>query len=44
MSRAARERARAAFGIDVHGQRLQGCYDRLLSHRAGASEAENCLA
>lgn len=44
MSHAARERARAAFGIDVHGQRLQGCYDRLLSHRAGAGEAENCLA
>jgi glycosyltransferase involved in cell wall biosynthesis len=44
MSQAARRRAREAFGIDVHGQRLQDCYDRLLSNRASASEAENCLA
>jgi len=40
MARAARERARDAFGIDVHGQRLQGCYDRLFSRRAGTHEAE----
>jgi glycosyltransferase involved in cell wall biosynthesis len=44
MSQAARRRAREAFGIDVHGQRLQDCYDRLLSNGASASEAENCLA
>jgi glycosyltransferase involved in cell wall biosynthesis len=41
MSRAARERAREAFGIDVHGQRLQRCYDRLFPRRAGAYEVEN---
>jgi glycosyltransferase involved in cell wall biosynthesis len=44
MARAARERARDAFGIDVHGQRLQRCYDRLLSRGAGAREMENHLA
>jgi glycosyltransferase involved in cell wall biosynthesis len=44
MSQAARRRAREAFGIDVHGRRLQDCYDRLLSNGASASEAENCLA
>jgi glycosyltransferase involved in cell wall biosynthesis len=41
MSRAARERAREAFGIDVHGQRLQRCYDRLFPRRAGVYEVEN---
>jgi glycosyltransferase involved in cell wall biosynthesis len=44
MSHAARERAREGFGIDVHGQRLQSCYDRLLSRHAGAREPENQLA
>jgi glycosyltransferase involved in cell wall biosynthesis len=41
MSHSARERAREAFGIDVHGQRLQRCYDRLFPRRAGAYEVEN---
>jgi glycosyltransferase involved in cell wall biosynthesis len=44
MARAARARARKAFGIDVHGQRLQSCYDRLLSGRTYATEVENQLA
>jgi glycosyltransferase involved in cell wall biosynthesis len=44
MSRAARERARETFGIEVHGRRLQRCYDRLLSRRATASEAESQIA
>src|SRR5206468_9172461 len=40
MADAARVRAREAFGIDVHGRRLQSCYDRLLSHHTAANEAE----
>jgi glycosyltransferase involved in cell wall biosynthesis len=44
MARAAKERAREAFGLDVHGRRLQSCYDQILSGRAGAHEAEKLLA
>jgi glycosyltransferase involved in cell wall biosynthesis len=44
MAQAARERARKAFGIDVHGQRLQSCYDQLLSRPARANEPEIRLA
>jgi glycosyltransferase involved in cell wall biosynthesis len=40
MSQAARARAREAFGIDVHGRRLQSCYDRLFSRQVAAKEAE----
>jgi glycosyltransferase involved in cell wall biosynthesis len=39
MAHAARVRARDAFGIDVHGRRLQSCYDQLLSLTV-ANEAE----
>jgi glycosyltransferase involved in cell wall biosynthesis len=44
MAHAARARARKAFGIDVHGQRLQSCYDQLLSRPARANEPEIRLA
>jgi glycosyltransferase involved in cell wall biosynthesis len=40
MADAARARAREAFGIDVHGRRLQSCYDQLLSRHAAANDAE----
>ena len=44
MSSAARRRARDAFGIDVHGRRLQGHYDRLCSAGEVPIEAESELA
>jgi glycosyltransferase involved in cell wall biosynthesis len=44
MAHAAKERAREAFGLDVHGRRLQSCYDQILSRGAGAHEAEKLLA
>jgi glycosyltransferase involved in cell wall biosynthesis len=43
MSGAARQRARDAFGIDVHGRGLQEHYDRLCSPAAVPAEARSQL-
>jgi len=44
MSSAARQRARDAFGSEVHGRRLQARYDRLCSPGVVRVEAESELA
>ena len=44
MSEASRQRAREAFGIAVHGRRLQARYDRLCSPGIVRIEAEGELA
>jgi len=44
MSEASRQRAREAFGIAVHGRRLQARYDRLCSPGVVRIEAEGELA
>jgi len=44
MSEAARKRSHEAFGLDVHGQRLQAHYDQLCPPRLAAGAARGQLA
>ena len=44
MSAAARKRAHDAFGLDVHGCRLQGHYDQICTPRLAAGAAKGQLA